>query len=318
MDTIKQYLVSNNIKFEVDIKLKDKTWIGRGGNCKLWIKPQSVKELHDISLFLINNRFPFDVVGATSNIYFKNEYDTNIIISTLAVDTYDDKEEFIVCDCGVKVKSLAKYAVDYGYVGFEGLVSLPGTVAAAIYNNASCYNCSISSLLYKIEYLDEQGHIKEAFPDDLKYSHRSSAFKIEELKGVILRIYIRKISGNRESLLSIAEKTRETRKDNQEGPRFNLGSTYAALSYRKTVLLIMTCINLYAKIFRIPKLVRNRLIKNCLVDLYGDRRLKNFISDYYLGCYVWRNELADTIFPKYVDFINRITIYSKLEIEIKD
>lgn len=50
-----------------------------------------------------------------------------------------------MCECGVSVKRLSAEMVKSGFVGFAGLCDLPGTVAAAIYGNAGCYGCDLSS-----------------------------------------------------------------------------------------------------------------------------------------------------------------------------
>ena len=54
---------------------------------------------------------------------------------------------------GVTVPEMIKA----GYVGFEGLTDLPGTIAGAVYGNSGCRHCSINELVTDIELLTDDG-----------------------------------------------------------------------------------------------------------------------------------------------------------------
>lgn len=157
MNLLDSFLISKEISFEKNIDLKKKTWIKTGGIVSRWIQPKTLDELIETVRFLQKNNLSFEIVGFTSNLYYLDSYNPSIIISTKGVKSFNDDAEFISCECGTPVASLARYAVSRGYKGFAGLVNLPGTVAAAIYNNSSCFGCSISNLLQEVEFLDIMG-----------------------------------------------------------------------------------------------------------------------------------------------------------------
>ena len=49
----------------------------------------------------------------------------------------------------------------------------------------------------------------------------------------------------------------------------------------------------------------------------GVGRLRYYISDYGVHCFIWRDGDADYFFKEYVDFITKNTTEARLEIEIK-
>ena len=139
MLNICDYLISNKINFEENVSLSKKTWLRTGGLCQYWISPDSIRELIDICQFLYKNGHVFEVIGQTSNMFFHNTYTTKIVISTISAKNYSIDGDVITVDCGVPVVKLAKEMLEQGYAGFYGLTGLPGTVASAIVNNASCF-----------------------------------------------------------------------------------------------------------------------------------------------------------------------------------
>lgn len=129
--------------------------------------------------FLCENKKDFKVIGHTSNLYFKNTYRTDAIISTRKMTAYIEKDGKLICDAGVNISQLSKHCVEQGIVGFEGLVGLPGTVAAAVVNNSSCFKCSIFDLLIDVDVIlierDGTCSFRTIKWDELGFAHRSSA-----------------------------------------------------------------------------------------------------------------------------------------------
>jgi UDP-N-acetylmuramate dehydrogenase len=113
----------------------------------MFYEPESKEELTSLCRDLYKRKEDFLIIGHTSNIYFTPDYHANIIVSTRKVKDINISDDSINVDCGVSVRSLSRRMVDLGIKGFYGLIDLPGTVGAAVYGNASCFNCSITKLL---------------------------------------------------------------------------------------------------------------------------------------------------------------------------
>jgi UDP-N-acetylenolpyruvoylglucosamine reductase len=315
MDTT--VLDKNAISFQKNVSLKTKTWIKRGGIAKFWITPDTVEQLSLLVKYFYAKNIYFEIVGYTSNIYFSENYNPTIVISTKNINQFTDDIDKITCDCGVNMKILSEYCVRKGYEGFEGLIDLPGTVAAAAYNNSSCFNCSISNLLIALDYLDKNGKFLTLSSEQMEFSHRSSIFKSKKIEGIILRVHLKKLKGDNQILSKIANKNRLYRKMYQEPPKQNLGSTYATIPYKVLPLFIVLIINKLCSVLKIDNRVKRKLTKYSILIIFNFRGGYRYVSDYNIGCFVWRDEKADEAFIKYRSFMERISKFPQLEIEIK-
>lgn len=324
MQEIVTYLEKNHISYEKDVDLKDRTWIHRGGVAKLWITPISPDELVGVCRVLYSNQTYFKVVGHTSNLYFKNEYNPSIIVSTAKLTHFEINNDCIWCESGVPVKQLAKYAVKNGYKGFEGLIDLPGTVAAAVYNNSSCYNCSISGLLKQIEFLTPNGDIRILTPSDLVYSERSSILKRKELSGIIVSIQLKiQKDQNPTTLMALAEKNHKLRQATQEKPARTLGSIFPMtvvtafedhLSFGTKGLIL--CLRVFRRLHLMSDHKYCKYKRDCILLCNGLWNIRRYVSEYTFNTFIWKDGKADNAFDQYRSFIQKTTNSQQIEIEI--
>ena len=309
------FLDNKRILYEKDLSLSNKTWIKTGGICACWIAPVSVAQLTEVCRYLYSNHIAFDLIGQTSNIFFHSTYNPQVVVSTVKVSNYEIKDDIIICDCGVSVIKLAKDCLAKGYAGFYGLVGLPGTVASAAVNNASCFNCSISSMLISADLLILNGKVLTIEKNDFLYSHRSSAFKRGEKKGVILSV---KLKAEKADDIEVeyrkSEETKIYRKKKQEGPNRNLGSVFSILkrkqNFKNQIAAIFTKIT---KLFRVsnPK----RVNKQLLLWLYGYSVLSRYISDKNINTFIWKDSEAEIYFEKYKEFMGKVYKNPIMEVE---
>ncbi len=313
---IAEFLSGQNIAYEKDVLLSKKTWIKTGGVCAYWVTPNSVEQLTKVCRFLYKNEIKFDIVGYISNIFCHSTYNPQVLVSTVRTNNYEIEDDIAICDCGVNVMKLAKDMLKKGYAGFYGLIGLPGTVASAAVNNASCFSCSISSMLISADVLMPDGTIKIFKQKDFGYEKRSSKFKRREIKGIILslRLKLSKVE-NIEEEYKKSEYTKENRKIHQEGYANNLGSIYANRKIKHNVRNILSSFVVKAiGIFNIsnPTLARKKL----LLLLYGYRDLDKYISNKNINTFVWRDKDAEEKFYRYKEFMGKV--YDDLAIEIEE
>lgn len=312
-----RFLTEHNIPFEENVSLSKKTWIKTGGNCAFWIMPVSLTQLSELCLYLYFNNISFDIVGQTSNIFFHSTYNPHIVISTIRVNSYVIKNNTLICDCGVNVVKLAKECLISGFAGFYGLVGLPGTVASAVVNNASCFNCSLSSMLISADVLMPDGKIKTFFKDDFCFASRTSIFKRKEIQGVILSVkFLLHNCDNVDEEIKKAEATIKYRQLKQERPYKNLGSVFAHREYKLTLrnIIAMQGARLMVKL----RLLKNfpKIHKNMLLSMYGYNDLKKYVSDKNLNTFIWRDEFSEDKFERYKKFM--LIVFKNLEIEIEE
>lgn len=308
---------SNSVAYNVPLSAK--TWIHRGGNVAVWFSPENIEELTKIGLYLYKNHLSFDIIGHTSNMYFTNSYQPQFVIDTKKLKNIVWNDNTIVCDCGVSISSLSIECIARGIQGYEGLINLPGTIAGATVNNSSCFSCGIEPLLLRVEVLLSTGEIVTLDKNALQYTHRNSAFKQKKIQGIILCVYI-DTSRKQDSieLQKIAAENTRIRKETQEPPAHNLGSTFASFTLKNNLRNFFTRgIIRILSAFHVHPVKLQYIKKILLLLLYGYNRLAPYVSNKNIGCYVWKDEEADKYFPVYLRFMNSISSDCQLEIEVK-
>lgn len=315
---IVNHLCANNITFEENVSLRKKTWLKTGGIASLWISPNNVNELRIVLKYLIEHSLNFDIVGYTSNIFFLDTTNPNIIINTKNLTGVKGDSDSIICECGVPVASISKNMVKKGYIGFSGLVNLPGTIGAASVNNSSCFNCSISNLIKRITVFDVTSNTEKVLlPSDLKYSHRTSILKSKELNAVVLEVELNLVKGNVEEEIKKADEATKIRIETQEKPAYTLGSVFANLELRKPLGLC-----LYMRMLRI--LADYHLIKNVsrteiLLKYYKYKELQPYVSKLNVNTFIWKPEIVDkeATFNLYCEFMRKAFVNLRLEVEVR-
>ncbi len=312
MEKFKLFLLENKIEHSYNVDLKSKTWIKTGGVALIWIVPMSIDQLEILGRYLYAENLKFEIVGQTSNLFFRSSYNPDIVISTIKLKDYNIIGDKVICDCGVSISKLSREFVRVGYEGYFGLVDLPGTVAAAVYNNSGCLDCSVSSLLYSIDILTVNG-VETFYYDSLMFSKRSSVLKQKKLVGIVLKVTLKVVMSNSPiEELNKSQLAHEKRVMQQEGAAKNLGSVYSKRVYKNDIKGIF--VRAIKKIFNLNSLQQKRL----MLIVYGYKHLDKYISDKNINTYIWQDANAELLFEDYKKFINTVFKKAILEIEIKD
>lgn len=316
---IEEFLMNNDIDFDKNRSLKSYTWIQRGGVVQFWIKPDSIEKIKSIVSYLYKTQINFYVVGATSNLYFQNDYHPEVVISTLRINKIAINKDYVVAECGALSSKLSVECIKNNIEGFEGFTTIPGTIGGAVCNNSSCFNSCIDELVDHIEVITKNGCIN-LNKNDLNYKRRSSIFKRKEIEGVILRVFLKKqIALNPELLIKNTEKFKYYRKKYQEKPQHNLGSVFAEIELKNTLqIMIWKMFKKLLKIIHIKKDKQLKLNKQLFFIIHGKFKMSYYVSDFSFNCFVWKDHKADVMFFKYKSFIERISKKAELEIEIVD
>lgn len=272
--------------------------------------PESMAELTDLIREMDNNHCQYIVIGQSSNTLFLPSFNIDTVVCTTNLKHWEERETHIVCDCGVNVSLLAKSMVEKGYVGFEGLTDLPGTIAAAVYGNCGCRSCSVNELVDFFTMLMPSGEIRRVTPSELHLAYRSTALKRGEMQGVILQIYLKIQKGDAEELRRKAFENHRFRQKTQPSAANNLGTTF-----------ILGRANLTGRIYNFAGRILRCFIRNevkvfaCLLYLSGKGRFAQYT--WRIERYMFLDERAHRLFPEYVQFVNRLYPEAQLEIEIR-
>lgn len=318
MKIIEKYLSKHQEDFITisQCNLKTKTWIHRGGQVNFYLEPLSVSALTEICALCYKECVSFQVVGHTSNLYFLEYNIPDVVISTKKLTSWVlmGEENIIKCQPGVIVKRLAAYCNEVGISGFSGFIDLPGTIAGATVNNSSCFGSLISDLVESCTIITSTGEIKTIHNKDFLYSHRNSIIKQKIINCVIIEVSLRVEHTSSEILKSRALENHTKRIELQEGPKQNLGSTYAEVEYKKGVSFLMHNTKRLIRLFGCSRTIYWQ--KYILLLFTGFIDLTEYISDKNINCFIWKDSEADAKFIRYQKFIKKISTSSRLEIEI--
>lgn len=304
-----------------NIPIYDICWLNhaKGGVIGTFYEPESIDELKNICISLFKEEKRFDLIGHTSNIYFLPNYNVETMVSTRKCRSVEELSDLIVCDCGLPVATLSRHMIEKGIRGFEGLIDLPGTVGAAVYGNASCYGCSINALVESFEFLNSYGETVVHKVDDLKLSKRSSALKRGEMKGVILRIKLRKENGDVQLLKKLVEENHQNRIVTQPGPKDNLGSIYATgggwAIYSYIPRAISKVYELLVRLFGRGEIETQKQKIKILLTILGKKELVPYVFNW--NRYIWKDEQSHRLFWKFHKLHQKMFKQSIFEIEIK-
>lgn len=198
--------------------------------------PQTTEELVDLCQEFWSKDKRFYIFGHTSNSYFKPAFSPEIVISTLKLSSYSVLSDSVVAQCGAHLRKIAKDMVERGFVGFEGMIDIPGTIGAAVYGNAGAYGCEIANVVESVKFLDKKEGIVILSVADMQFSRRSSILKKGQKEGVILSVTLRMIHGDKSFLQSKSKESHLDRLRTQPGPQNNLGSCFVGGGGRKMAI----------------------------------------------------------------------------------
>lgn len=297
------------------------SWLNfcHGGIISTFYEPETKEELVDLCRMLYGKNISFDIIGHTSNIYYLPNYNVEVMVSTRKVNSFEVGTEYVVADCGVSVRKLARRMVDNGVAGFEGLIDLPGTVAASVYNNSSCFNCSINRLVESFDILLPNGSIETKTIEELNVSRRSTVLKQGILKGVIISVKMRTSFGDALILKRLSEKYHHERQLTQPAAQNNLGSIYCEEGKRTVlnrILVRICCIyGIFMKFLGFEENVIINKRKHLFFSLLFCKDLLPYV--YNWNRFIWRDEKSHRLFWKYHHRHRLLYTSSKFEIEIK-
>jgi UDP-N-acetylmuramate dehydrogenase len=173
------YLDKMSIKYRRKIPLQYETYFKKGGVVQCFVEPATEDEYISVIRFLNDNAIEFKVVGFTSNLYFLDELEYGILISTkqLRKLIVNKQEQTIEVEAGYPLEDFVRVALVSGGVGFEGLEGIPATIGGAIFMNAGAYGFSISDCLLDVKVMDKSGSVDTLSKSLCHFSFRESIFK---------------------------------------------------------------------------------------------------------------------------------------------
>tara|TARA_B100000965_G_scaffold375758_1_gene368442 strand:+ start:1284 stop:2192 length:909 start_codon:yes stop_codon:yes gene_type:complete len=162
--------LSGKIYFNHSIKKLN--WFNIGGNAKTFFKPDTLQDL--ITFLKINNNENFFVIGAGSNVLFKDDIFEGTIIKLNKNFSRISllNENTIIAGSGVIDKKLSEFAKENSISGFEFLSCIPGSVGGGIRMNSGCFGREFKDILISVQAAKKNGEIITIPSKDIIFSYR--------------------------------------------------------------------------------------------------------------------------------------------------
>ena len=163
---------SGRVYFNYSIKKLN--WFNIGGNTRIFFKPDTLQDLIEF-LKLCNNEEIFFVIGAGSNVLFKDDIFEGIVIKLSKNFSRISllNENTIIAGSGALDKSLSEFALENSVGGFEFLSCIPGTIGGGIRMNSGCFGSEFKDILISVQAVNQLGKVLTIPAQDIKFSYRS-------------------------------------------------------------------------------------------------------------------------------------------------
>lgn len=215
----------NECKFRVTAELCDYTSFKIGGRADVMVFPDTLEKIKTIVSFANEQKLPVFLLGKGSNLLVSDEGVRGIVINTCEFDKIELVDETtIVCQSGVSLMRLCRFALENSLTGLEFAFGIPGTAGGAAYMNAGAYGGEMKDVLVKCDHLDAKGECGSFEGESLELGYRKSVYSDKNYVITSLTLKLRK--GDSEEIKAKMNDLMSRRKDKQPLEYPSAGSTF--------------------------------------------------------------------------------------------
>lgn len=164
------------MKYEENIDLKKYNTYHIGGIAKYLYKPNNIIELKELLEKLHKDNTKYYILGWGSNVILPDEDFDGAIIKLDKLNEFKIDGNFVYAGSGLSLNEFIKKTLDNGYVNFDNLYGIPGSIGGAIIGNAGANNKCIFDELISVLVLDN-GYTKLINKENIKFEYRNTSLK---------------------------------------------------------------------------------------------------------------------------------------------
>ncbi|CDT76194.1 putative UDP-N-acetylmuramate dehydrogenase [Vibrio coralliirubri] len=328
MKVVIDKLLEERVPFKRNFDLKSISYSCTGGEVEVYITPICVDQLMLVIRTLKENDIDYILSGGSTNLLYLDFVRYKCVVSTTYIGNvdYDSANELVVVDSGYELSKFVRQNLIRGFVGYEGLEGIPGTIGGALFQNAGAYGYNISDHLVSVEVLDENNNVQVLMKDDCSFAMRESIFQKRKL--IILRAIFKNKKGDLNLAASKIETYHIARHAHQEWVYPNLGSSFVTTTnvydsfgegkvvYKSLLIIVKIITNnsIYKRLFRGKP---NNKLRNRLVQyFFGLNSCENNYSHKSINTFVNKSGLSIDVIKYYRDLDKILGGDAKLENEI--
>jgi UDP-N-acetylmuramate dehydrogenase len=160
-----------------DVLLSRFTSFKIGGPADLVVEPADAACLAEVLRYLADEGIPRMVLGAGTNVLFRDRGFRGVVIRTAPLTSLEFREDgsgtvTIDVAAGVPLPGVVSRACKLGWTGLEWLWGIPGSFGGAVVTNAGAGGVSVADRLVRVKLLTERGEETILKKTDLIYGYR--------------------------------------------------------------------------------------------------------------------------------------------------
>lgn len=194
--------------------LRQHSWFQTGGECDIFLQPESENELQNMLRWLHEDKVPFFILGAGSNSLVMDNLWKGAVLSLAAMRELTVEGTQIRCQAGLDNTSFADAALQAGLDGAAWMHMLPGQMGATVRMNARCYGGEMSRIIRSVRAFDFSGNLHEFStefqPETIFKGYKNTVFMQQDL--VISEVVAELIPGSSEKIRQQMDFCEEDRK----------------------------------------------------------------------------------------------------------
>lgn len=204
--------------------------MGTGGKALFYVTPHTVGALIETVSTAEKSGVAYAVIGNATNILFSDNGFDGAIVSTVKINGIELCKDGIYTECGAPLPRLSSFALENGFTGFEGLVSIPATVGGALISNAGAFGCEAAdNLLFFSVYLPKEDRVEVRTPSTYPFSYRKS--NATEGGAILLSALFKANAGDTGVIYAKMTENKEKRRASQPIGARSVGSFFKRPDY---------------------------------------------------------------------------------------
>lgn len=212
-------------EYSTEALLKDYTSFKIGGKADVMVFPDDLNKLSSVVSFANKEGFTTLVLGKGSNMLVNDNGFRGVVINTCKLDEITLVDETtVMCQCGVSLSRLCRFALDNSLTGLEFAFGIPGTAGGAAYMNAGAYGGEMKDVLISCEHIHPDGSIGVFTADELNLSYRHSVYSDSDM--LITSLTLKLSKGNPDEIKAKMDELMGKRRDKQPLDYPSAGSTF--------------------------------------------------------------------------------------------
>lgn len=208
------------------VKLKDYSNFQIGGPADYFVLTKNIEDLIEALEFAKKVGLEVFILGGGTNILWPDNGFRGLILKP-ELKLMKFNGQIVRAGASVSMQELVDATVSRGLAGLEWAGGLPGSFGGAIFGNAGAFGGEIKDLIIEVISLDcDTGEIIKRRREDCGFDYRTSIFKLNAGKEIILEVALKLTPGDKRFLNEVQGARISYRKERHPLEYPNIGSIF--------------------------------------------------------------------------------------------